>query len=335
MGIDLTEPLSFEHRPFVSQPSTPPSQPGERIRGRVIRVDAKVVHVSIGGETRLCTLRGSLFDEKGRYFTKPVAVGDEVLISLDGERGVVEEVLPRRNRLSRRAAGGPGVEQVIVANVDDVLIVASVRRPPIRLTFIDRLLVSCEKGRLSATICLNKVDLAKPGQLDELEPALEEYVSLGYGVLCTSIVTGEGIEELRAFLQHQTTVLTGQSGVGKSSLLNEVQPGLQLKTGEISKWKGLERGSHTTTHVSLLPLEGGGYVVDTPGMRELALWDLEHDEVRNYFPEMVRYAQGCRFRVCTHTHEPDCAVKEALREGHISRRRFDSYLRILESLEDE
>ncbi|MEQ8764126.1 MAG: ribosome small subunit-dependent GTPase A [Planctomycetota bacterium] len=315
--------------------NSPSPEPLELPSGRVIRVDAKVVHVANEEGTRMCALRGHLFDT-GSTIKNPVSVGDVVRFAVDGARGVVEWVAPRQNKLSRRAAGrGAGLEQIIVANVDLVLVVAALRRPPLRLMFIDRLLVSAEKGELPARICINKVDLAKDDEeLNELDEELAIFEAIGYPTLCTSTQTSEGLEELRGWLKDKVTVLTGQSGVGKSSLLNALQPGLKLKTGHISKWKGLERGTHTTTHVSLLPLDFGGFVVDTPGMREFAFWDLEPGEVKDYFPEMRVHADACHYRGCTHTHEPDCAVKEALWEGQISRRRFDSYLRMIESLED-
>ncbi len=304
--------------------------------GRVIRVDAKVVHVATSEGTRICTLRGHLFEAETKI-KNPVSVGDVIRFAVDGERGVVEWVSPRRNRLSRRAAGrGAGVEQIIVANVDQALVVAALHKPPLRLMFVDRLLVSAEKGELPTRILINKVDLARDDlELEELEDQLAVYEAIGYRTLCTSTQTGEGLDTLREWLKDRVTVFTGQSGVGKSSLLNAIQPGLALKTGHISRWKGLERGTHTTTHVSLLPLDHGGFVVDTPGMREFAFWDLQPDEVRDFFPEMRRLAEGCHFRKCTHTHEPDCAVKVALRQGQVSHRRFDSYLRMIESLDDE
>lgn len=295
----------------------------------MIRLSARHAVVQAEGRRWRCTLRKSLFHQMAAY-TRPVAVGDRVAIRIFGPRdAVIEKVFDRRSCLAREHKI-TGRQQVIVANVDQVVVTVSLAQPPLRRGIIDRLLVAAEREEVPALIVFNKCDLVP--EREPFEEVARIYRAIGYPVLFTSAVTGEGVEELRSRLEGLTTVLAGHSGVGKSSLLNAVQPGLKLKVGEISsKWG---KGRHTTTAVSLLPLEGGGFVVDTPGFRSFGIVGLEKWQVGLLFPEIKAIAPGCHYPTCTHTHEPECAVKRALEEGRIDPERFESYLRIVEGEED-
>lgn len=258
---------------------------------------------------------------------KPVVAGDRVLFrpsGHDAERdrqlGVIERVEPRHSALSRTSHGR---EHVIVANVDQVLVVASADQPPLKPNFIDRMLVSTEKGGVRASVCINKCDLVDPA---ELQPIAGAYARLGYDVVLTSAVSAYGIERLRTLLAGRETVMAGQSGVGKSSLLNAVQPGLDLPVGEVAE---TGKGRHTTRSARLWPLDGGGWVADTPGVRQFELWDVIPEEVEGFFIEFRPFVPLCKFPDCAHIHEEGCGVKRAVDAGLISARRYHSYRRIL------
>ena len=295
--------------------------------GVVLQARSGRHRVQDGDQTVFCSIRGKL--KRDRLLTDLVATGDIVRwLSTRPGRGVIEEVLPRTTQLSRLQPG-PGrvpVEDVIVANPDQALFIFAVKDPTPHLRLLDRLLVIAENNDLPAILCVNKVDL-----LDERSDAHElfgVYEEIGYPVLYTSVETGEGVDRLREVLHGKLSVLSGPSGVGKSSLLNAVQPDLGLATRHISEATG--KGRHTTVTVRLWPLEGGGYVADTPGLREAGLWDIEPEELAWHFREMRPYLSDCRFSTCTHTHEPDCAVKQAVDAGLISEQRYESYCRLLE-----
>jgi ribosome biogenesis GTPase len=296
-------------------------------RGLVIEVSTGLCRVDVQGETALCTVRGTLsVAESG--FTNVVAVGDEVTVLLDGAgRGVVQTVLPRRSALTRPDVFSPHLQQVIVANADQLLAVASWRNPALWPELLDRYLIAAERHSLQPFICLNKVDLA--ADRHECQAALEPYIHLGYRTVLASALTGEGVDELRELLRGQTTILAGLSGVGKSSLLSAVQPGLNLRIAEVSARR--HEGRHTTVQVNLLKLEMGGQVVDTPGIREFGLSGLHRSELVRFYPEIAAIA-GCRFANCSHIHEPGCAVRLAVREGRLSPVRYDSYCKIRKTL---
>lgn len=296
--------------------------------GVVVRVSKGVHHVDLGDETMLCGVRGSLSAEQSGY-TNVVAVGDRVLVSRGAPgHGMIERVLPRRSVLARPDVFNPDLSQVIVANVDQLLIVSSWREPRLWLELIDRYLIAAAEGDMEPLICLNKVDLAAdPGEYKE---RMKIYHDLGYTVLYTSALTGQGIEELREHLADHETAVVGMSGVGKSSLLMAVQPDLKLKVAPVSERSG--EGRHTTAQVSLLKLKGGGYVVDTPGIRELGLITVHRPELVLYFPEIAAVAGQCKFNDCTHFHEPGCAVIAAVQDGRIPMSRYRSYCAIYDSL---
>jgi len=257
----------------------------------------------------------------------PVAVGDRVrLTPVDDKTGVIEEILPPETELTRRAAGPEDrhwKRQRLVANVDQIVPMFAVQEPPPNFRFLDRYLVTVEAAELPAIICLNKVDLGIP---DDVAEMAQVYQRIGYPVLLTSAVTGEGLDDLRDALKGHTTAFCGPSGVGKSSLLNALQPGLGLEVNEVSEATG--KGRHTTSSVTRFPLDIGGYVVDTPGLRELGLYDVDPEYVDVYFPEMAPYIDHCRFPDCIHLTEPGCAVLAALERGEVSPERYESYLRL-------
>ena len=309
--------------------ATPNNVPENWQRGIVTRVSTSLYDVDLGQDTALCAVRGALSAAETGY-TNVVAVGDEVLVSLDPSGdGVIEHIYPRRTVLARPDVIRPDWSQVIVANVDQVLIVSSWEEPALWLELLDRYLIAAATGQMTPVICLNKIDLAL-----DMEHCLEEmavYQELGYTVLFTSAETGEGIDELlREHLTGKRTVLTGMSGVGKSSLLQAVQPDLELRVAEVSAYSG--EGRHTTTQVSLLKLNEGGYVVDTPGIRELGLVTVHRHELVLYFPEIAALVGQCRFNDCTHTQEPGCAVIQAVENEAIAWTRYAIYQSIYASL---
>lgn len=297
--------------------------------GMVVEVSSGLCRVAVNGYTLLCSLRGSLGAEDSGY-TNLVAVGDRVTFTESGgNRGVIDAVLPRLSALARPDPFHSHLKQIIVANADQLLIVASWLEPPLWTELIDRYLIGAERNRLRPVLCVNKIDLAE--DYGEVRRSVKPYLDLGYHVLFASALTGEGIAELHAVMQGKTSVLAGLSGVGKSSLLAVVHPGLDLRTSAVSAhWGG--QGQHTTTQVNLFALGGGGYVVDTPGIREFAVAGLLPADLLRFYPEIAEVAAQCRFTNCTHTHEPGCAVKAALRQGRLSNTRYHNYCRILETL---
>ncbi|MCA9979799.1 MAG: ribosome small subunit-dependent GTPase A [Anaerolineales bacterium] len=287
-------------------------------------------------ETVVCKLPGRL--KKERQQTDIVAVGDWVTFSLDEHNddgmGIIEDVAERKRVLSRTRPSArqrqlsSDREQVLVANPDQVVLVCSLKKPAVSLRKIDRFLVVAERNQLTAVICVNKIDLGTEAEARQL---FKLYEDIGYQVLYTSAKTGLGIENLKATLKDKITVLSGSSGVGKSSLLNAVQDELGLKVHAVSDATG--KGMHTTRFAELIPLDEGGYVADTPGIRGLALFDIEPDELDAYFREIAPLVAQCQFSDCTHQHEPGCAVLAALKDGRVSPERYDSYLRLREEHE--
>lgn len=256
----------------------------------------------------------------------PVAIGDQVgyLDTQDGA-GLIVEVLPRRNRLARRAAGSKPLEQVIVANLDYVVPVFAAAQPTPKWNLLDRYLASAESLGLDSLVCITKIDLSHNGW--DLQAEVETYRQAGYRVVLTSAETGEGVGELKSILQGKVAVLVGKSGVGKTSLLNAMQPNLGLRVKQISQATG--KGRHTTSNLAMFPLDMGGYVVDTPGMREFGLWQVEEFDLAQLFPEMRIYLGRCRFGLdCRHDREPGCAIREAVQRGKISLRRYNSMLKL-------
>jgi ribosome biogenesis GTPase len=294
--------------------------------GLVLQARSDQHQVLDGAEVVTCRVRGRM--RQGYLGAALVVTGDWVRYSPTGPgRGAIEEVLPRRSQLSRRRAG-PGhlpTEQIIVANPDQAVFVFSVREPAPNHRMLDRMLVIAGANELPALICAQKTDLAKKSEAHSLFAVYED---IGYPVVYTSAVTGQGVRELRRRLQGKISVLCGPSGAGKSSLLNALQPEMSLSTQEISQSTG--KGRHTTVSVRLWPLSGGGYVADTPGLREAGFYQIDAEELAWYFVEFRPYLSDCRFSSCTHTHEPGCAVIAAVEAGAIDPDRHDSYCRLRE-----
>jgi ribosome biogenesis GTPase len=289
--------------------------------GLVISRSRKWAFVQWDGREDLCKLTDDLA-KRGAS----VAPGDRVLIEEIEGSPWVRAVAPRRTKLSRPAMQhAESDEQVFAANVDVLVVVASAAKPAFKPGLVDRYLIAAEVGGVEAVLCFNKVDL-----VDAEPPELQAYRDLGVHVIKTSCETGEGLNELRAALRGKMSIFAGHSGVGKSSLLNALQPDLDLETREISE--ATKKGKHTTTTARLYQLDDGIRVIDTPGIRALGLWEVSPEEVAYYFPEIAEHGAGCKFRDCTHTHEPKCAVREAVETGAISRHRFESFQRIRESL---
>ncbi len=296
------------------------------VAGRVIETSKGLCRVQIDERVVLCSLRGNL-DVAETGFTNAVAVGDDVYVREDGVGGgVVERVMPRRSFLARPDVFNAHLLQVLVANIDQMLIVASWREPHLWPELIDRYLVVAARNDLPAMIGVNKIDLVEDA--GELDTTLRPYRQLEIPVVLTSTLTGVGVNQLHQRLIDQTTVLTGLSGVGKSSLISAVDPNLDLRTGSV----GDAGGRHTTTQANWLPLAAGGAVVDTPGIREFGLSGLVQDELIEFMPDLAELAAGCRFNDCRHLDEPGCAVRAAVAAGELAESRHFSYTKMLREL---
>ena len=294
----------------------------------VVRATGSWYDVLHDGETVRCRIRGRL-RLKGVRSTNPVVVGDEVACEADeGGDYVIADILPRRNYVIRRASNLSKESHIIAANVDQALLMASLRSPETPTEFVDRFLVTCEAYKVPVTILLSKLDLQDAEAVAEFRAV---YEGAGYRVLEVSVREGRGVEEVRELLAGRTTLVSGNSGVGKSTLIQAIDPSLDIRTGEISE--SPHKGRHTTTFSTMYPLAGGGAVIDTPGIKGFGLIDIDEAELWHYFPEMMRVAPACRFYNCTHTHEPGCAVTEAVKAGEIAWPRYESYLKIRD--EDE
>lgn len=294
----------------------------------VVRATGSWYDVLHDGETVRCRIRGRL-RLKGVRSTNPVVVGDEVACEADeGGDYVIADILPRRNYVIRRASNLSKESHIIAANVDQALLMASLRSPETPTEFVDRFLVTCDAYKVPVTILLSKLDLQDAEAVAEFRAV---YEGAGYRVLEVSVREGRGVEEVRELLAGRTTLVSGNSGVGKSTLIQAIDPSLDIRTGEISE--SHHKGRHTTTFSTMYPLAGGGAVIDTPGIKGFGLIDIDEAELWHYFPEMMRVAPACRFYNCTHTHEPGCAVTEAVKAGEIAWPRYESYLKIRD--EDE
>ncbi len=297
--------------------------PDEEIPGLIIRSQSGFFAVQTESGTLTCHLRGRL--KQGKHVGDIAAVGDRVQVTRQSEgMGSIEAVETRSHSLVRLDPRPQGVyQQVLLANPDQAVFVFACARPAPHLRMLDRFLVISERQKLPALIVANKIDLVGRTQAEEI---FGFYPAIGYPVIYACAKTGEGVDELHQLLKGKISALAGPSGVGKSSLLNAVQPGLGLAVREISA--AFQKGRHTTTVRQLFPLEGGGYVADTPGMRSLALWDTEPEELDGYFPELAPLVEHCQFNDCHHKTEPGCAVRAAVEAGTVRPERYDSYLRL-------
>ena len=267
--------------------------------------------------------------------TNPVAVGDEVIIEVENEgesTATIIEILARRNYINRQSPRFKHQHHIIASNLDQSMLVATLKEPRTSQGFIDRFLVASEMYHVPAIIVFNKADLHKKKEQEKFEQWKKMYKVVGYKVFLVSAKDNQGIKPLEAELVNKTTLISGHSGVGKSSLLNVILPALDLKTQEISGWSG--KGQHTTTFAEMHDLPGGGRIIDTPGMREFGLVDLAKQEVSHYFPEMRDRLNDCQFNNCLHVDEPGCAIKDAVENGDIAADRYVSYINILGSIEE-
>jgi len=270
--------------------------------------------------------------------TNPVAVGDIVEIESQADTdnsAIIDEIHERNNYINRQSPRHKHQHHIVAANLDQSLLVATLKEPKTSQGFIDRFLVASEMYHVPAVIVFNKSDLYKAKELGRYEQWKQMYEAIGYKVLLMSAEKKEGVEEVMKLLKGKTTLISGHSGVGKSSLLNVIFPEINLKTQDVSGWSG--KGQHTTTFAEMydLPTAGGGRIIDTPGMREFGLVDISKQEVSHYFPEMRDRLNNCQFNNCLHFNEPDCAIKEAVNDGEIHEDRYVSYLSIMESIEEK
>ncbi|HRO70808.1 MAG TPA: ribosome small subunit-dependent GTPase A [Chitinophagaceae bacterium] len=268
--------------------------------------------------------------------TNPVAVGDEVDIEVEDEgenTAMITSIHARRNYINRQSPRFKHQHHIVASNLDQSLLVATIKEPRTSQGFIDRFLVASEMFHVKALIVFNKSDLFKKKDQEKYAAMKQMYQDVGYSVFLTSTINETGIEELKQELKGKTTLVSGHSGVGKSSLLNMIFPNMNLKTGEISGWSG--KGQHTTTFAEMFDLPFGGRIIDTPGMREFGLVDISKPEVSHYFPEMRERLNDCQFNNCMHVNEPGCAIKQAVADGEIHEDRYVSYVNIMESIEEK
>jgi ribosome biogenesis GTPase len=267
--------------------------------------------------------------------TNPIAVGDEVGFEIESgieEKVIITELHPRKNYINRVSPSNRRLQHIIASNLDQSLLVATLKDPKTSQGFIDRFLVTCEAYHIPAILLFNKADIYGDKEMNAFENRREMYEKIGYGVLLSSVKTGLGMEELHQLLKNKTTLISGHSGVGKSSIINSILVDANLKTQEVSGWSG--KGMHTTTFAEMFDLAEGGRIIDTPGMREFALADIDRQELSHYFPEMKDRISQCQFNNCLHYNEPGCAIKQAVIDGKIHEDRYISYCTLLDGLEE-
>ena len=279
------------------------------------------------GQVVTCRIRGK-FRTQGIKYTNPVVVGDQVTFEMENDgAGTITQIAPRRNYIERKATNLSKVSHLIASNIDMVFLVVTLKEPRTSQGFIDRFLVAAESFRIPACLVFNKMDLYDEDERADVEALVDLYRQIGYETLFTSVVTGQGIEALRKMLEGRVSLFSGHSGTGKSALVNAVEPSLQLRVGEISQQH--HKGKHTTTFAEMFPF-AGGYLMDTPGIKEFGLIRYGKEEVRDYFPEIRALQHQCRFSNCLHLQEPGCAVLQAVEEGTISASRYLNYVSIVE-----
>jgi ribosome biogenesis GTPase / thiamine phosphate phosphatase len=306
------------------------------VKGRVVKATGSWYGVRLGdGTIKQCRMKGKM-RLTDRRTTNPVVIGDWVEIE-SGARGdddtQIKEVLPRENYIIRQSSKNRTAEHILAANLDQTLLVASIKEPMTPVGFIDRFLVTATAYHVPAIVVFNKIDVYDEPDLEQLEMLTATYESAGYKVLATSVEANINIDNVKETLKGKLTMLSGNSGVGKSSLINAIAPELDLVTGEISGYHS--KGTHTTTFAEMFPLAFGGDIIDTPGIKEFGILDFEKEEVSHYFPEMDKRRQECRFNNCIHINEPGCAVLKAVETGEIALTRYNSYIGIIAEIETD
>ncbi|MEM9545637.1 MAG: ribosome small subunit-dependent GTPase A [Bacteroidota bacterium] len=287
------------------------------------------------GEVVACRIKGKFRLGKLKL-TNPVAVGDQVVINIESEEetvGTIREIKPRKNYVLRQSPRKKHFLHIIASNIDQAIVIVSMRQPKVKVGFIDRFLLMTEPYNIPVTIVFNKIDLHEEEDLPFLEYLRVVYENIGYKTILTSTINGEGLDELKEQLMGQLSLVAGQSGVGKSTLINSLAPGLELRTQEISDYSG--KGQHTTTFAEIFELPFGGQIIDTPGIKTLGFNYLEVMDVAHNFREFFELSKDCKFGDCTHRNEPNCAVKKALEKEEISPIRYENYLAILDEIEDQ
>lgn len=303
----------------------------EKQKGIVIKSTGNLYHVRTENrEIISCTLKGQ-FRIHGIKTTNPIAVGDHIQFIKDQKQpyGLITDIEERKNYITRKSINLSRISHVLVANIDRVFLIISMRNPLTPLGFIDRFLTAAESFRIETIIVFNKTDLYQEADLKQLDKLQSLYKDIGYKCLSISAINKEGLEDLKLLMQNKVSFFGGQSGVGKSTIINTVDDNLKLQTGIISDYN--KHGKHTTAYTEMFELAFGGYIVDSPGIKEFGLIQFKKEEVSHYFPEMLRLLSQCKFNNCTHTHEPQCAVKEAFEKGKIAISRYQNYISFIEN----